>query len=249
MPLFAGRTIVITGAGAGVGRGLAVGFCADGADVVGIGRTERDLEETAARCGGRMHFVVGDVSKESDVDRLFEEATRRHAKVDVLVNNAAVYPKKTFLESPHAEWVAAFEINVFGTALCCRKVLPGMLERGHGRIINMGSFAWKGPIPSASAYSASKAAVSVFTKSLAAEIDRARHPDVLVNELLAGQFKTRMSDVGEHPDAAYPHARTVASLPAGGPHGEIFLHGEVFVEQAGLRARLRRLVSRLAGAR
>lgn len=247
--LFEGKTVVVTGAGSGVGRSLAIGFCADGADVVGIGRTRETLEETAARCGGRMHFVVGDVAREADVDRLFEEAVRRHGKVDVLVNNAAQYPRKGFLEGTHAEWVEAFETNVFGMALCCRKALPGMLERGYGRIINMGSFAWRGPIAGASAYSSSKAAVWILTKSLAIEIDRDRYPDVLVNELLAGQFKTGMSDVGEHPDAAYPHARSVASLPAGGPHGEIFMHSEIFVEEAGLRARLKRLASRLSGGR
>ncbi len=245
--IFSGKTVVITGAGSGVGRGLAVGFCADGADVVGIGRTRADLEQTAALCGGRMHFVVGDVVSEADVDRLFAEAMRLHGKVDVLVNNAAQYPKVLFLDSTHADWTHAFETNVIGLALCCRKALPGMLERGHGRIINMGSFAWKGPIPASSAYAASKAAVTVFTKALASEVDRARHPDVLVNELLAGVYRTRMSDTGDDPAEAYAHARTVASLPAGGPHGEIFLHSQVFVEEGGIRSRLKRLVRRVSG--
>ena len=68
-----------------------------------------------------------------------------------------------------------------------------MIDRGYGRIINMGSFAWKGPIAGASAYSTSKAAVLILTKSLVTEIDRAQYPDVLVNELIAGQFKTGMS--------------------------------------------------------
>ena len=247
--LFEGKTVLVTGAGSGAGRSVAIGFCRDGAEVVGIGRTRESLEETAARCEGRMRFVVGDVADEADVDRFFAEATRQGGRVDVLVNNAAVYPRKDFLESTHREWVAAFETNVFGTALCCRKALPGMLERGHGRIINMGSFAWRGPIAAASAYSASKAAVWILTKSLVTEIDRERYPDVLVNELLAGQFKTGMSDVGEHPDRAYPHVRTVASLPPGGPTGEIFLHSEVFVEETGLRARLKGLASRLTGGR
>jgi 3-oxoacyl-[acyl-carrier protein] reductase len=145
------------------------------------------------------------------------------------------------------EWAYAIETNVIGMATCCRLALPGMLARGHGRIINMGSFAWKGPIPATSAYCASKAAVSVFTKALANEVDRQRHPDVLVNELLAGVFRTRMNDSGEEPSAAYPHARTVASLPAGGPHGEIFLHSQIFVEEGGLRARAKRLLRRLSG--
>jgi NAD(P)-dependent dehydrogenase (short-subunit alcohol dehydrogenase family) len=242
--IFSNKTVVLTGAGSGIGRAFAQGFARDGAEVVAIGRTRADLEATAALCGGKMRFVVGDVTREADVDRLFAEAG---GKVDVLINNAAQYPKKTFLESSHAEWTHAFETNVIGLALCCRKALPGMLERGHGRIINMGSFAWRGPIPASSAYCSSKAAVTVFTKALANEIDRARHPDVLVNELLAGQFRTRMSDVGEDPADAYPHARTVASLPAGGPHGEIFLHSAIFVEEGGLRSRVKRRLRRLLG--
>jgi NAD(P)-dependent dehydrogenase (short-subunit alcohol dehydrogenase family) len=243
--IFRGKTVVITGAGSGVGRALALGFAADGADVFGIGRTASDLEQTASRCGDRMQFVVGDVAREADVERLFEAVTRRHGKVDVLVNNAAQYPKRNFLESSHAEWAHAIETNVIGLALCCRKALPGMLERGHGRIINMGSFAWKGPGPASSAYCSSKAAVTVFTAALASEVDRARYPDVLVNELLAGVFRTRMSETGDDPAEAYAQARTVASLPAGGPHGQIFLRSQVFVEEHGVRARLKRIARRL----
>jgi NAD(P)-dependent dehydrogenase (short-subunit alcohol dehydrogenase family) len=140
--------------------------------------------------------------------------------------------------------VRVIETNLIGLALCCRLALPGMLERGHGRILNMGSFAWRQPIPGSSAYSASKAAVRAFTKALAAEIDRERYPDVLVNEVGAGVFRTRMSEVGEDPAQAYPHVRFVASLPAGGPTGEMFVRSELFVEEEGVRARLRRWFSR-----
>jgi NAD(P)-dependent dehydrogenase (short-subunit alcohol dehydrogenase family) len=244
---FAGKTVVITGAGSGVGRGLAVGFCSDGADVVGIGRTEADLARTAELCAGRMHWIAGDVARETDVERLFAEAHARHGKVDILVNNAALYPKQRFLETPQREWAYAIETNLIGLAHCCRLALPGMLERGHGRILNMGSFAWLRPIPASSAYAASKAAVRTFTRALASEIDRQRFPDVLVNELLAGVYRTRMSEVGEDPADAYRHASFVAALPAGGPHGESFLGSELYVEETGLRARVRRAIGRILG--
>jgi len=246
--MFQGKTVIVTGAGSGVGRGLAVGFSRDGADVFGIGRTAADLEQTGALCNGRLQYVVGDVSRETDVERLVAEAITRTGKIDFLVNNAAVYPKVGFLECSHAEWMRVLEINVFGMALCCRMVLPGMLEHGYGRVLNMGSFAWKGALPKSSAYAASKGAVHALTRSIASEIDRQRYPDVLVNELLAGVFRTRMSDEGLDPAAAYPHARFVASLPAGGPHGEAFVRSEIFTEHPpGLRTRARRLVSRLTG--
>ena len=245
---FSDKTVIVTGAGSGIGRGFAVGFCRDGANVAAIGRTREDLDETARLCGaGKMHFVVGDVSRPEDVERLFSEANQRYGKVDVLVNNAAVSPRVAFLESTHEEWCKVIEINLLGMALCCRAVLPGMLERGFGRIINLGSFAWKRPIANSSAYSASKGAVRAFTKALAAEIDRVRYPDVLVNELMPGVAKTRMSDSGADPMSLYAHARFVASLPRGGPTGEAFVQSTLHIEDYGLRARLKRFVARATG--
>jgi len=246
--IFDNKVVVITGAGSGIGRGFAIGFARDGALVVGISRSAADLATTRELCGGdKMHGVAGDISVEADVDRLFAEVARRHGRVDILVNNAALYPKAGFLESSHRDWAQVFQVNVMGMALCCRKALPGMLERGHGRIVNVGTFAWRGPIPGASAYSVSKACVPVLTKSLAVEIDRARHPDVLVNELVPGVYRTRMSEGGEDPMDAYPHARFVASLPSGGPTGETFLRSELLVEYVGMRAKLRRIVGKLTG--
>ena len=241
---FADKSVVVTGAGSGLGRAIAVGFCSDGARVMGIGRTRMDLEETARLCGvERMHFVVGDVARPQDVERLFSETIRRYGKVDVQVNNAALYPKIAFLESSQEEWNRVIGTNVIGVALCCRAALPGMLQLGFGRIVNVGSFAWKAPVQNSSAYSASKAAVSAFTKALAAEIDRDRYPDVLVNELVPGAVRTRMSEIGEDPIDIYPHVRFVVNLPRNGPTGKTFVQSALHSEDYGLRARLKRLVA------
>jgi len=246
--LFDGKVVVITGAGSGVGRGFAVGFARDGANVIGISRTPEDLARTAEMCGsGKMRWVVGSVAIEADVDRLFAEAIQHYGRVDILVNNAALYPKIGFLESSWRDWAQVIETNVLGMALCCRKALPGMIERGHGRIINIGTFAWRGPIPGASAYSVSKAAVPVLTKAIAAEIDRESCPDVLVNELVPGIYRTRMSDMGEDPMDAYAHARVIASLPSGGPTGATFVRSELWVEHVGIRAKVRRILKKFIG--
>lgn len=247
--IFSDKTIVVTGAGSGLGRAFAVGFCADGGTVVGISRTAADLEETARLCvKGRMHCVVGDVGQERDVARLFAEAQRLQGKVDILINNAAQYPKRAFLQMSMEEWNTVIRTNVMGMAMCCRAALPGMLERGYGRILNVGTFAWMGPIADSSAYSASKAAVRPFTKALVTEIDRSRHPDVLINEFVPGVARTGMSDHGEEAAAIYPHLRAVVSLPCGGPSGQTFLQSRPYVESRGLRARLSRLLSKKGGA-
>ena len=212
---------------------------------MGIGRTRSDLDETARLCAAeRMHFVVGDVARQEDVARLFSEAIRRYGKVDILVNNAALYPKVAFLESSHEEWRRVIDTNVIGMALCCREALPGMLARGFGRIINLGSFAWKQPVPNSSAYSVSKGAVRAFTKALATEFERSRYPDVLINELMPGVVRTRMSETGIDPIDVYPHVRFVASLPRNGPTGRAFVQSTLHIEDYGLRARLKRFVGK-----
>jgi NAD(P)-dependent dehydrogenase (short-subunit alcohol dehydrogenase family) len=246
--LFSDKTVVVTGAGSGIGRALAKGFAADGANVVGMGRSAATLEETARACQSRMKFVVGDVGRQADVDRLFSEVQRRFGSVDILVNNAALYPKDLFLAPSFERWIQTIETNVIGMALCCRAALPVMLERGFGRILNVGSFAWKGPIPTASAYSVSKAAVHALTSALAVEIDRARYPDVLVNEFLPGIVQTAMSDSGIAPADVYPHAKVVASLPRGGPTGQVFLQSALYIEEGGRLASVRRILGRMKRA-
>lgn len=245
---FANKTVVITGAGAGIGRALASGFCADGANVVGFARSAASLEETARLSGNTaMVCVAGDVAKAADVERLVHEASSRFGSIDILINNAAVYPHALFLSQSVDTWWHTLEVNVLGMARCCHAVLPGMLARGHGRIINVGSFAWKGPIPEASGYSVSKAGVYALTKAIAAEVDRDKYPDVLVNEFLPGVVKTSMSADGIDPAAVYPHARAVASLPAHGPHGQVFLQSELHDEYPSFRKRLQSKLARLLG--
>lgn len=241
------KTVIITGAGSGIGRALAVGFCKDGANVVGIGRTEKDLAQTSALCAQRMGYITGDVSSKDDVERLFKFTKDRYGKLDILVNNAAIYPKIGFLNASHEEWAKVFDVNFFGLAFCCRKALNEMTSTGYGRIINLASFAWKNPLPESSAYSISKGAVHHLTKALASEIDRNQYPNILVNEVSPGIVKTRMSDNGIDPQEVYPQVRFVANLPKNGPTGELFIKNEIFVEHYGMKRRIKDLLNKLSG--
>ncbi len=243
------KTVVITGASGGLGRAMSIGFARDGAYVVGFGRSAEGLEETRRLCGGQsMHCVVGDLAKSEDVFRLFSEVKHLGRSPDVLINNAAVYPRSRFLEAPEDEFARAMTINVSALALCCRLALPSMLERQFGRVVNVGTFAWLGPIPNSSAYSASKGAIRPLTKAIASEIDRGKHPDVLVNEFIPGVFRTGMNDSGEDPATVYPHVRHVACLPSGGPTGQTFFKSDMLEEPRGIRSRVlgavRRVLSR-----
>lgn len=247
---FSGKTVVLTGAGSGVGRGYAIGLCRDGARVLAIGRTRADLEETARLCEqGRMSFIVGDVSKPEDIRRLSDRSREEFGHVDFLVNNAAVYPKRGFLESGIDDWLAAIRTNLDGVAMTCHAFLPQMLERGYGRVVNLGTYAWRKPIPHSSAYAASKGAVRAFTRAIASEIDRGRYPDVLVNELVPGMVRTRMSDAGESPEDVYRHLVHVLALPSGGPNGQTFAQSAMEVDVPRLSVRLRRAAMRMLGRR
>lgn len=242
---FSKLCVVVTGASAGLGRAMAEGLARDGALVIGFGRSEQGLEETRSRCpAGRMLTVAGDLARKEDVEALFAEAQRRAGRVDVLVNNGARYPKLPFLGESFEDWEHAVLTNVIGTARCCYLALPGMLERGFGRIVNVGTFAWMGPIPNASAYSTSKGAIRPLTQSLASEVDRTRYPDVLINEFIPGQFRTAMSDEGEDPAAVYPHLKFVISLPSGGPTGETFFRSDMLQEPVRIKTRIKRALSR-----
>ncbi len=193
-----------------------------------------------------MEYVVGDVTSEEDVELLFRVTLQRFGRVDVLIANAAIYPKQKFLQMSHSEWAKVIEINLIGASLCCRKAIPIMLEKGYGRIILLGSFAAQAIAPDSSAYSVSKAGLRLLNKALAKEIDSKLYPNVLVNELVPGAVRTQMSSKGDNPEEVYPHVKFLATLPAGSPTGRIFIKNKLYEEDYGLKARFKRFLGRLA---
>jgi NAD(P)-dependent dehydrogenase (short-subunit alcohol dehydrogenase family) len=233
--LLKGKVVLVTGASRGIGRALARGFAADGADVVVFARSADALQETTA--GDTEHFlaVVGDVTSEADVDRLVAAAYERFGHIDVLVNNAGMVDLGTFLRQPFQRWAEVIRVNLIGQALCTYRVLPGMVERGYGRVINVVSRAAEFPQPMMSAYATSKAGFVSFTQSLAADIGPPTHPDILINALIPGPIDTAMYREGgldltqaQAPEVVYPHTRFLVLLPPGGPHGQVFWNSQEY---------------------
>ena len=224
----AGQVIVITGAGSGIGRALAIGFAGDGARVVGCDLDEQGLSETVELCAADILAVTVDVTRAADVTRLVDAAQAQFGRIDVLINNAGIANQGDLLARPFEDWQAVIDVNLSGVARCIHAVLPEMLERNEGRIVNVCSREGETGRRTLSAYSASKAGVSVLTKALAREVRKADCDNVLVNGVIPGGTRTNMNrnEAMQDPAAVYPHTKYIVALPRGGPNGRIFFHSE-----------------------
>ena len=164
-------TAIVTGAASGIGRATAEMMAKRDFRVALIDRSKEGLEQTAAMCGqANATTFVCDVTDEAAVAHAVEEIQGRLGTVDILVNCAGVARYAPFAELTTAEWRRMFEVNVMGTLFCTRAVLPKMIARSRGAIINVGSHRGIEPKVGTSAYSASKAAVLGMSRALAAEV-------------------------------------------------------------------------------
>jgi 3-oxoacyl-[acyl-carrier protein] reductase len=166
----AGKVALVTGGGRGIGRGVALELTRAGARVAVSARTREQVEATAAEIDGVA--IEADVSVRADVERMVARAEEELGPLDLLVNNAgiALWEESAWELEPR-EWWHVLEVNVLGVYLCCRTTIPGMIERGGGRIVNVASGAAYLPGSRSTAYSASKAAVHRFSETLATQLE------------------------------------------------------------------------------
>jgi NAD(P)-dependent dehydrogenase (short-subunit alcohol dehydrogenase family) len=177
-----GRTAVISGGGSGIGAAIARAVHAAGAEVIVIGRDEEKLSAIADELGPSARGIVCDVSDADSVAALHAEL--EGTRVSILVNNAGIPgPVAALPDISVAEWDEVFAVNVRGTFLLCRALLPGMIARGDGDIINIASVSGKRPLAHRTPYCASKMAVIGLTSTLAFEVGAA---GVRVNSLSPG---------------------------------------------------------------
>ena len=185
-----GRAALITGGGRGIGRAIAQAYAAEGARLTLVARTAGELEETARlvneQHGAEAITLVADVSNREEVDRAVNRTLAHYGAIDVLVNNAGnIGPVNTVWNSDPEDWARTIAIHLMGVFYGCHAVLPSMLERGRGRIVNMSGVGG----PNTTAYDAAKTAIVNLTENLALEL---RDTPITVNAISPGSIHTRM---------------------------------------------------------
>lgn len=199
MKRFDGKSVIVTGASKGIGRGIAKVFAAEGANVLVVSRNPESGEKNVAEikeAGGNASFFSADVSKWKDVQAMAEAAMERYGQIDVLCNNAGIFPSARIEEMSEEDWDFVNSVNLKGTFMAVKACLPMMKERKYGRIVLTSSIT--GPLtgyPGWSHYGATKAGMLGFMRTAAIEV--ARH-NITMNAILPGNIRTEgLDDLGE----------------------------------------------------
>ncbi len=212
-----GKVALVTGGGRGLGRHMAQKLAASGAAIAITGRTVESLEENieAIRAaGGSAIGIAADVTDRAAVERMVQEVENQLGAVDVLVNNAGVLEEPGPIHETDPDvWWHVMDVNVRGPFLCARTVLPAMIRRKQGVIINVASAAGIGTIPYGSSYCASKAALIRFTDCLHTEV---RQHHIAVFSLDPGTVRTDMAQYLIDSDEGKKYVSWFAGIFTGG---------------------------------
>ncbi|HLN44234.1 MAG TPA: SDR family NAD(P)-dependent oxidoreductase [Candidatus Sulfotelmatobacter sp.] len=205
-----GKISIVTGAGHGIGKEIALSLARNGSEVVitDVSDTIFEVGKEAERLGSKALPIKCDVSELEQAKDVEEKVVEKYERIDILVNNAGIYPQKAFLEMTADEWNKVIRINLNGVFHCTKAVLPKMVKQRYGKIVNIASIA--GAIvgfQNLTHYSASKAAVAGFTKSLALEV---APYGVNVNAIAPGAI-----DVGGMETNAEIYQQMIKTIPIG----------------------------------
>ena len=190
-----GKVSIITGGSGGIGRAVASAFAKEGSNMVLTSRTRSQLEEVRNDLGNYSSIIEvfeTDVSNPKHVNRLIAFALERFSTIDILVNCAGIYgPIGLITDIDCDKWIETVNINLYGTFLCMKAVLPTMIKNRKGKIINFSGGGATSPFPRFSAYAASKAAVVRLTETIAEEV---KEYNIDVNAIAPGAVNTRLLD-------------------------------------------------------
>ncbi len=234
-----GKVAVVTGAGRGIGKAIALAYAREGAAVCCAARSQSQIDATAAeirQAGGRSLAVQTDVTQWAAVDKLFQATAAAFGGVDIVVINAgAQYDRRPVEDSIPADWLATLGVNLIGAYYCAKAAIPHLKQRGAGKIITVGSGIGHRGMPNSSAYACSKAGLWMLTRVLAQEL----WPfNISVNELIPGPVITDMdrhlqqqpqgsvfaidSEWVKTPEDVAPLALFLATQPDKGPTAQSF---------------------------
>lgn len=206
-----GRIALVTGASRGLGKAMAVALASEGARVALVSRGETELNQVAAEiqaAGGVAAVFPADVASEEQVLQTESGVRARLGRVSILINNAGLNVRKSVTDLTPEDWRRVIETNVSSAFLLCRSFVPHMKGQGYGRILNIASVMGSISLPNRTAYSASKAALLGFTRSLALELAEER---ITVNTISPGLFETELArPVLDNPEIK---AQFLANIP------------------------------------
>jgi NAD(P)-dependent dehydrogenase (short-subunit alcohol dehydrogenase family) len=238
------QTVILTGAGAGIGRALTIGFSGRGAHVVAVSRTAPGLQETKRLCTGpgTVEIHTLDVTDSVALEQLFGRVVNERGGVDLLINGAAVYPHQVLGKMTPHEWTVGVATNLNGVVYGCRAAVLTFPPSRPAVIFNVGSFAYLGPDAGSTLYCTTKAAVGAFTRALAVELASTGSP-LIVNEWIPGIYRTQMSgNTGEDPSVAFVRCERAWELSKAGAGGRTFGGDAEVLPPRSLRSRLKSLL-------
>jgi 3-oxoacyl-[acyl-carrier protein] reductase len=225
---------IITGAGRGIGKAIAVAFAREGTQVILAARTEKELAETAEACeeaGGKTQTLVTDISDWNQVQHLISTAILDAGHVDILVNSAGIYgPIGPTAAIEISAWTQALEVNLFGPFYLCRALIPHFVQRQQGKIILLGGGGATGPLPNFSSYAASKAGLARLADTLAEEL---KPYNIQINVIAPGLVDTKLQnevlEAGSRAGALFNKIRQARETGAGAVSPDIAASLAVFL--------------------
>ncbi|MDQ0243871.1 3-oxoacyl-[acyl-carrier protein] reductase [Bacillus fengqiuensis] len=228
-----GKVALVTGAGKGIGRAAAIALAKEGVNIGLIARSENDLKkvkEEVEALGVKAAYATADVSVMEEVDKAVETLKRELGSTDILINNAGIAKFGKFLELDPQDWKQIIDVNLMGVYYVTRAVLPQLIERNSGDIINISSTAGQKGAPVTSAYSASKFGVLGLTESLALEVRKHNiRVSALTPSTVATDLAVEQNLTDGNPDKVMQPEDLAEFMVA-----QLKLHPRIFIKSAGM---------------